>query len=851
MSTGEAVKFQSDETLTLVAHGFLIFIFFITALSLFMNRYTHQLLMIERAVRRKGLFGKIGQGLRLTSMRNCMTIFTLTLEFYQVFGLTWSASRMPALYEGRYSEEQVAAIAAANATQMVEVEPRPEIFGMAKEIVTYWIVIVMVIGWVILYSLPAVITTTTVGNREFSYNLMEKVRGYLWFMAGAGFLTIIKAMTKILFCIDDRLNPGGPPHALTDPSIICWTDQHLRMVAIALLSMALFFPSASLTTLFRYDDEDDRSIVCHLGGCVLGGEDIRWIHMWRRAEYMVKGAWVFTGMKFANDGAIACAFLWIGSIVIVIINWYIQPSNLKVVCRQKLNIHVCNIWTTMTCFWAATTLNENQTVHYAIMVAGWAIVWVLLWGYEIKAMKASPFMQEIGDQANIDKCRETCERLGRDITHSTGIMRWGAHARIVEVGLLCEHPDVEVQRSGFRWMCNLAFWDQMTTDYSFFLRLTSTDPTVKNMIDAIETSEDAEIRNLATRTLNSFLQTNTGNRYGVPVTFHSTLQLYDDEKDGEIASIISKYAHSNCEDAQEQMDAMQLALELGQSDSNDLLGIVDEALPLINDWLDTGNVLQQFLATQLLSFISARFDLVPKVTASGAIEHLCALFQNVCDGYSQFETTSSEPNTDFGFKTGEANVSPTQFQCQTWSLPKKYKRILKVAGDATAGADLGVSDITVLEASHIKMIHADILTFAIESLVDCAFSLQAEGRRSMLDTGILDTVLARCFAFDASDNPLADDSDIQVTTELHVEGCRLAQAFLSGAFSEQDIAIDDEFHDYFWQLQRFIDDVRTADDEDAVRRHAVPIMPFVFSRGLSIFRAWLHAQLSLTPSMVL
>ena len=148
-------------------------------------------------------------------------------------------------------------------------------------------------------------------------------------------------------------------------------------------------------------------------------------------------------------------------------------------------------------------------------------------------------------------------------------------------------------------MCNLAFWDQMTTDYSFFLRLTSTNPTTQNMIDAIETSEDAEIRNLATRTLNSFLQTNTGNAYGVPVTFHITLQMYDDQKNGEVASIISKYARSNCENVAQQMDAMQLALELGQSDSNDLLGIVDEALPLINEWLDTGNLLQQYLATQL------------------------------------------------------------------------------------------------------------------------------------------------------------------------------------------------------------------------------------------------------------
>ena len=74
-------------------------------------------------------------------------------------------------------------------------------------------------------------------------------------------------------------------------------------------------------------------------------------------------------------------------------------------------------------------------------------------------------------------------------------------------------------------MCALAYCDQMTDRYSFFLALTSTHPTVQIMVNAMETSPETDIRNMANRILNSFLQTNAFNTFGVRVTFHQTLQV--------------------------------------------------------------------------------------------------------------------------------------------------------------------------------------------------------------------------------------------------------------------------------------------------------------------------------------
>jgi hypothetical protein len=411
----------------------------ISAWAVWNNRFAHYLVMIEGPVRKVGIFSGIGQGYRLNSIRNCMGLITLSIEFYQVYGFTWTTAKMKdqyALNETLAEMETIEDIPAmcmgllnnitgnftdcSNATDLTtgamcnaisgceyaaEIPaPEKDLKSVLQELAKFWGVIGAVGGWAILYSLPACITTSSIGNQQLAFNLMEKYRKYLWFMSGAGFLTILKTLMKVIFCLDDplgNLNAAGEIRqvVLTDYTLECWSPKHLRMTAISLIALILFFPSASLTCLFRYGDEDDRQLPCCKPtnaccfkntpgmekGMRLGGEDTRWIHIWKRAEYMVKGVWVFTGYKFSTYGLTIppLAFLCAGSFCIAWMNWFMAPANLSYVGRCKLNVHVCNVWTTSTCLWAITTENTDQTKHLIILFAGWIFVWIAIWGYEI------------------------------------------------------------------------------------------------------------------------------------------------------------------------------------------------------------------------------------------------------------------------------------------------------------------------------------------------------------------------------------------------------------------------------------------------------------------------------------
>ena len=66
------------------AQGYTVVVIVISAWAVWNNRYAHYLVMIEGPVRRVGVFASIGQGYRLNSIRNCMGLLTLSIEFYQV-----------------------------------------------------------------------------------------------------------------------------------------------------------------------------------------------------------------------------------------------------------------------------------------------------------------------------------------------------------------------------------------------------------------------------------------------------------------------------------------------------------------------------------------------------------------------------------------------------------------------------------------------------------------------------------------------------------------------------------------------------------------------------------------------
>lgn len=875
------------------AHLYVVVVVIIAALAVWNNRYRHDLLIIEGPIRRKGVLGSIGQGYRFSSVRNFMSAFTALLEFYQTYGLTWSATRMNDLYavdeddgedDGSASsiDDEVSSIATVepvsngtwvNGTWIANEQSAEQglEFSMDPDgkFFQFWCIVGMCVGWAILYSLPVVITTTTIGYRTLAFNWTEKYRKYLWFMSGAGFLTIMKALFKILFCVEcadimapncpngkcppSVCGPGVNAVVLTDYSMVCWSTLHLQMVSISLLCFMVFFPAASLTTLFRYGAEDDRGFGGIKGprgpvkpggtavdgwyqdgnggftrikpgpdvyeengekymtvidpntqrpmgaGCNLGGEDNRWLHLWRRVEYMVKGLWVFTGLRFSEYGNWACGALLIGSVVIATANWFMQPSNLKFVGRNKLAIHLCNIWTTTTCFWANSVRNGDKAKHYAMLFPGWIVIQGAIWGYEYYLFKNDVFKKEIGDADNIQAVKDECLQLRKTICFTQFINRWGHHYRIVRLLRLCEHPDIEIQRSAFRALAILAQQDHMSTSYSFFAMLCPTDPAVFTLLDAIEGHPDAEIRNYATRIFTTFLQMNAGNRYGLLITFHSKLQEADDAKGNIVAGLLVDYANE-AEDLWHKVDAVQMLLEMGNSDSNDLPAVADRAMPLLTDWLQNGNAVQQYIACHLMMKTANRFDLAGDVMASDAVGALVKLFTIVAD---QYDTFSDDAGVE-GFQAS-APMS-TSFKCPSWSLPAKFKKDYEVdiIQPTETDEDWGIEKEVTLSKDQLLQMQGDIMLMAVQTMVDLSFAASADGRKRLMDEGGLD-IMQRCLGF-KKEKGLKSSGENSIHNLLQFEAFRLSNTFLCGPFNEDQIEIDDDYKAFYGALQYFAEE---------------------------------------------
>lgn len=555
-------------------------------------------------------------------------------------------------------------------------------------------------------------------------------------------------------CRFGNLNAAGEIRqvTLTDYTMECWCPTHLRMTAIALISLILFFPSASLTCLFRYGDEDDRQLPCckptaaccecngmrtegvnNVGGMVLGGEDTRWIHIWKRAEYMVKGVWVFTAYKFSTYGIRipALAFLLAGSFCIAWMNWFMSPTNLSYVGRVKLNVHVCNVWTTTTCLWAILTENTSKTMHIIMLFSGWILVWICIFGYEIFKFKKDVFRQPLGLPGNIFKCKAEIEKLQTQIIGARSLLQWGVHAKIVRLVRFAEHEDLPVRTVAYGALAQLAYMDQMSLDRSFFLSLTPTDPTVSVFIRTIEDEQDAVVRNLATQTLVTYLQMNVGNTYGLPATFYQKVQDYDEERGHVLVPAFAKYI-TECEDRSHQIDALLLLNQLCIVDSNHLIEVADVGLPLLKERLDTGTIIEQYGALQLVVKIANRFDLAVKLIESGIMASLTELFHTVMDTYKRGSTTAGGSDS-FCKENGETVALNTAIMVPGHNLPDKIRELFKTL-DRSNGVEMSfdlqskIDGVPVLRHLMFHMLHN-----LLEALVEVAAAASAAERRQLLD----------------------------------------------------------------------------------------------------------------------
>ena len=917
-----------------------VFIILVAGYAVYRNRFAHHLLFTEGPIRRQGFLSRVGMGMRLNSLRNVMGLYTGALEFFQIWGLTWTATQMDTRYFGQSVQEQLqdkmsgggdnstapvetdrnnglgqdenitvsvdcdrnniynasAAIPypdnATTLNDMIERKGFDETFacllprdnrpcaqggGTCTDLLTFWMVVAAVGGWTFLYCLPHVINTTTVGNRQLSLNLMEKYRKYLWFMSGAGFLTILKALLKVQFClpvgnflqyqVDPPFEPGeGPLVSRTDADIACWGPTHLRMVAISLGCLCIFFPSASLTCLFRYDTDDDRGFGGtkdekgnRVGGFTLGGEDLRWCHLWRRIEYIVKVCWVFMGYRLGEYGNLCALALFLGSGLIAFVNAKMEPSNLKYINRWKLMIHSSNVWTTITCLFASAVDLSLKWQHFMILVPGWLIIGGGLAWYENKLINADVFLLPAGDAQTISKCKKEARHQHRMIAFATGFDKWDTHMRIVRLLRLAEHPDSAVSQNAFETLATLAYMDQMTDAHSFFLCLIPTDPTTMTTFHAIMTSQENGVRNAAVQFMTVILQMNIGNRVAKPTTFHQEVMRYDDggkdddnplgnalilpkhlpaREKNEIIISLCTYAASKIP-RDHAFDAAALVLEMCLADSNKLIIVVDTMLPMLAEWMRTGNVLEQHLACHLVAMVSNRFDAAAKVIDSDCVEASIALFAAVYSSFGRFSASSTADS--FVTTTGdEGQEMPEKIALPGRRLPKVLKREFVIpdlpemnpktdfAVDGDADDVVVQSEFELNKEQQIKL-HGDILHYCVQIIVELAGASRAVGRRQLLEAGAL-TVIQNCLGV----VPIFEERGLfemfpvtgkgselaRVKADLMHEACNASHGFLAGRFGLHDMELDPDFDKPHRALRAWKEEMTQDRDWTATREFA-------------------------------
>ena len=128
----------------------------------------------------------------LNSIRNCMGLITLSIEFYQVYGLAWGTAKM----NDQYSPETIDASGSGDGWDAGD---PGTLKSRIQELARFWGVVGAVGGWAVLYSLPACIMTTSVGNQQLAFNLMEKYRKYLWCVLDASSAHLISVHSAFRF----------------------------------------------------------------------------------------------------------------------------------------------------------------------------------------------------------------------------------------------------------------------------------------------------------------------------------------------------------------------------------------------------------------------------------------------------------------------------------------------------------------------------------------------------------------------------------------------------------------------------------------------------------------------------
>lgn len=445
-----------------------------------------------------------------------------------------------------------------------------------------------------------------------------------------------------------RLQLDAPHSDLDDPGrmmlsaqkeLDCWSPRHLTYCTVSLFGLCAFLPSATLTNAIKFSEP----------------EDVRYVYYFLKIELFLKGCMVFVALSTQGNKMFALTFLIIGSMAISGTIKLMEPSNLKHINRLKYLIHTCSVWMCLTCIWAEKTDNKNWQLHLGIVVGGWLCFMVALALVEMKRAKAD-VLKMTPTEAGIAHCVAKMDFLQAEIVRGAYIcgtrVSWTTHSHILRLLKFAVHKDVQISKKSFETLAVLSYLDQMTEKDAFFAFAPSTcmDIFCRCIVD----STDEGTKSFAIRVLKTFLQE----------------ELYAPELEALLSSgrkIAEPLADvvQNSSRPPLQIDACICLLAMCGIDSNQLKSVLP-ILPTLNSWMESGQLISQHLALELLANLSSRSDVSETIVTAGSLPHIFELFCAIDDATAR--AADLKPNTGNGFRKGFGQ--PAHFSNLAHQLPR-------------------------------------------------------------------------------------------------------------------------------------------------------------------------------------
>jgi len=268
-------------------------------------------------------------------------------------------------------------------------------------------------------------------------------------------------------------------------------------------------------------------------------------------------------------------------------------------------------------------------------------------------------------------------------------------------------------------------------------------------------------------------------------------------------------------DASHQIDGLLLLNQLCTVDSNHLLEVVDIALPLLRDRMESGTIIEQYAACQIVAKIANRFDVATKLTHSGIVAAAIKLFHAIMDNFKR-PSVNKDGAHSFCEKDGKTLPLSDTITVPGHNLPGRMRELFKqesMEGGVALEIDLyrevgrGREQEPAMRHLMGQMLH-DIM----ETVVEVASASSAAGRRQLLDDkhNAL-TLVKRAFDFPVTS---LQSLDARVRDDLRHESLRAMSAFLKGEFSDRDIDVDADFRLYNNIIRRFKDASDLAPSEE-------------------------------------